>query len=86
MHAMQSPSHTRVRAHAKFINAERGMLCCAGLFRFCHALCHAGFAIQRNFYLRICNPQHPQMVSDCKSDSLITPDYKSGVTGNGRGA
>jgi len=44
-----------------------------------------GFVIQRDFCLRICNPQHPQMVSDCKSDSLITPDYKSGVTGNGRG-
>ena len=76
MHAMQSPSHTRVRAHEcmrDIINAGRGMLCCVGLFRFCHA----GFVIQRDFCLRICNPQHPQMVSDCKSDSLITADYKS---------
>ena len=40
---------------------------------------------------RICNPHHPQVkslsaaslvdVSDCKSDTSITPDYKSGVTG-----
>ena len=42
-------------------------------------VCHAGFVIQRNpacgFAIRI-----SAMGSDYKSDSFITPDYKSGVT------
>ena len=33
-----------------------------------------------NLSRRICNPHHQQSESDCKSDTFITPDYKSGVT------